>query len=200
MEFRIKEIQEAAAEVFRRESFEKVTMQMIASEAGFTRSNLYRYFKTREEIFLAIFTGDAETWLDDLTKEFTGPMPLEDFVQLWTEVLCRQKRFLELSPLLAPTLEKNSSEEIYLQTKVKMNELISRALPILSQILPDFTEQQLMDFFLVHQSLAAGLRPMTHYSDWQMKILKEQGLEHFKLDFPAFYEQTILGYLRGISS
>jgi AcrR family transcriptional regulator len=35
-------------------------MQMIAREAGFTRSNLYRYFTTREEIFLTLFTADFE--------------------------------------------------------------------------------------------------------------------------------------------
>ena len=52
IEQRIEAILDAAGTVFQNVPYEKVTMLMIAKEAGSSRSNLYRYFKTREEIFL----------------------------------------------------------------------------------------------------------------------------------------------------
>jgi len=45
-------------------SFEEITFVLIAKEAQFTRSNLYKYFNSKEEIFLEFIkqgnSGDTE--------------------------------------------------------------------------------------------------------------------------------------------
>jgi len=50
IEQRINEIVDATARLYEENRFEDITFAMIAKEANFTRSNLYRYFQTKEEI------------------------------------------------------------------------------------------------------------------------------------------------------
>jgi len=52
---RRKEILNAAKALFAELEYEEISLNAIAREAGFSKPNVYRYFSTREEIFLAIF-------------------------------------------------------------------------------------------------------------------------------------------------
>lgn len=195
---RVNAVIEAAGRVFQNTPYENVTMLMIAREAKFTRSNLYRYFKTREEIFLALFMADIDTWAQQVTAAFSRPETPESFSTKWTEILCRQKRLLKLAPLLALSLEKNLSPDIYLRTKLALHERISAVIPVLQKALPALDATQCHDFILFHQALLAGAWPMTQYSEMQKQTLDNNGLQDFKIDFTAFYKKSILMYLRGI--
>lgn len=52
--------------LFKKRGYENVTLNGIAVEAGFTKSNLYRSFSSREEIFLSIFSGLFSEWFAPL--------------------------------------------------------------------------------------------------------------------------------------
>ncbi|HPG41598.1 MAG TPA: TetR family transcriptional regulator [bacterium] len=195
---RVNAILDAAGRVFHNVPYEHVTMLMIAREAKFTRSNLYRYFKTREEIFLALFMADIDTWAQHVTVAFTRPETPESFAAKWTAILCRQKRLLELAPLLALSLEKNLSPEIYRRTKLALHERIGAVIPVLQQALPALDAFQCHDFILFHQALLAGAWPMTQYNAMQLQTLEQYGMQDFKIDFASFYKKGIFMYLRGL--
>lgn len=197
---RITSIMNAAGTVFCRVPYEGVTMLMIAKEAGTTRSNIYRYFNTREEIFLAIYMNDIAEWAEEVIMSFTDRLTIEDFASKWTELLCRQKRMLQLTPLLSLSLEKNSSEELYLKTKVTLYELTEKFSSIMRRVLPELSEEHIYRFILLHQALSAGAWPMSQYTGYQTRILKENGLDFFKLEFSSFYLESITAYLKGIVS
>ena len=195
---RIDTILDAAGRVFQHQPYENVTMQMIAKEATFTRSNLYRYFNTREEIFITLFMKDIDTWIKQVKSMVRAEMDLETFVKTWTQILCRQERLLELSPLLSVSLEQNTSEEIYRQTKLILFERMSEAIPVLQRVLPLLTVAQGFEFLLLHQSLVAGLWPMSQYTDMQRQVLAENELQLLEIDFASFYENAILMITRGM--
>jgi AcrR family transcriptional regulator len=198
IEERVNEILEGAATVFLREPYEKVTMQMIAGEAGFTRSNLYRYFRTREEIFLALYISDINAWARRIQAAFSHEESLEDFVKKWTEVLYRQSRLLELTPLLSLTLEKNTSEEVYRRTKLALQELMGPAAAAIRKALPALSLDQVFGFLRTQQALLAGAWPMAQYSDMQLRVLDELDVPQLKFDFASLYENAVLMYLRGV--
>ena len=125
-EIRTREILGAAEKLFISRPYEKITMQMIAREASLSQSNLYRYFTTREEIFLKIFLTDLENLTKQVETEFTREITADKFVSRLTDLLMKQERFLHLSPLLAVTLEKNCSEEVYRSVKLAIAELTGR--------------------------------------------------------------------------
>jgi len=198
VETREQEILSAAETLFRTRGYENITMQMIARESGFSQSNLYRYFKTKEEIFLNLYLKDIHTWLDECLVVFHKELSLEEFASLWTETLCRQERLLALSPYLAISLEKNSSEEVYRRTKLEIVERMAEGVTALGKSLPSFKESMLLDFLIFHSALLSGLLPMTKYSTMQKTVLNEMNLENLEIVFKTFYEKSILTYLKGL--
>jgi AcrR family transcriptional regulator len=55
------EILNVARELFERFGFKKTTMEDIAKQVGKSKSALYYYYKTKEEIFEAVVLGDIES-------------------------------------------------------------------------------------------------------------------------------------------
>ncbi len=62
-EVRRQHILEAARKLFEKQGVEETSMEQIAGAAEYTRRTLYSYFRNRDEICLAIFTGAlADRW------------------------------------------------------------------------------------------------------------------------------------------
>jgi TetR/AcrR family transcriptional regulator len=199
---RITSILDAAGDVFSEVPYEKVTMQLIATRAEFTRSNLYRYFKTREEIFLTMYGSDIETWAGRVSRVFSRSpsLPVETFVSKWTDILLEQRRLIRLSPLLALSLEKNVSQDLYREFKTNLNDQMIGIIPSLRRALPGYSEAQLIDFLLLHGALVAGGWPMSQYSEMQRAVLDTPELSRLKIDFREFYTKSIIAYLRGVTT
>ena len=63
-----KEIQEQAQKLFQQYGLKKTTMDEIAMACGKAKSTLYHYFKSKEEVFEAVFMGELRS-LRVLVKE-----------------------------------------------------------------------------------------------------------------------------------
>lgn len=200
IELRLRQILEAAAGLFHDEDYEKVTMQKIAAGAGFTRSNLYRYFSTREEIFLALYIADARRWAKDIVTSFPGKLNKEEFLSLWMQVLSRHQRFLELSPLLAPTLEKNTSRKVYREAKIAINEIGGIIINTLKVVLPNLSEDSVAAFTRINQILIAGTWPISRRTALQDEVLEELNLPLMKLEFFEVLESSLYIFLIGLES
>jgi len=51
---------EKAGEVFREEGFERASMSEIAARVGGSKATLYSYFKSKEELFVAVMKGSVD--------------------------------------------------------------------------------------------------------------------------------------------
>lgn len=85
---------EAARRLFASRGVEDTSMEDIAAAVGYTRRTLYAYFRSRDEICLAVFTDDLRTrWAaqkEALREAATGL----DKIRVWGEALyqyCRRK-------------------------------------------------------------------------------------------------------------
>ena len=56
-------ILDAARALFCAEPFESIAMSQVAAAAGLAKGTLYLYFRTREEIFLALLTQEYSSWI-----------------------------------------------------------------------------------------------------------------------------------------
>ena len=70
-ETRRREILQAAATVFKRNGFMKTSMKQVADESALAVGTLYRYYKSKEELFVAI-VFDAMTLMHVKLKEIAG--------------------------------------------------------------------------------------------------------------------------------
>ena len=65
---RREEIISACRELYETGSFKEITMKEIGRMTSFTRTSIYNYFETREEIFLALFQQEYELFAEDLNS------------------------------------------------------------------------------------------------------------------------------------
>lgn len=63
---RKEEIINACAELYETMGFRDITIRDIGAKTSFTRTSIYNYFQTKEEIFLALLQREYTAWIADL--------------------------------------------------------------------------------------------------------------------------------------
>lgn len=67
---------DAAEQLLIEEGYAAVTSRRVADKAGLKPQLVHYYFRTMEDLFLAVFRRMAEAGLEVLTKALTSPQPL----------------------------------------------------------------------------------------------------------------------------
>ena len=65
---RREEIINACEKLYQTMSFKEITIKEIGNVTSFTRTSIYNYFQTKEEIFLALLQREYELWIADLKQ------------------------------------------------------------------------------------------------------------------------------------
>lgn len=134
-------IHDAAFALFKNNRYDDVSFNGIASEAGFTKSNMYRYFSSKEEIFLSIFADLFKKWVEDCFRKLQkldNNVAINTFAKTWVESHKSHTQFLDLTPILFVSLEKNSSYEQLLEFKELAKKLFSQLAIEITRIFSDF--------------------------------------------------------------
>jgi AcrR family transcriptional regulator len=100
-ETRKRQILEAAMKVFSRQGFHEARMDDIVQEAGLSKGALYWYFKSKDEVIMAILDGLFERELSGLKdlQDQEGPASdlLREFMQLTIRELKQMTRLLPIA-------------------------------------------------------------------------------------------------------
>lgn len=189
IEQRISEIVDATARLYEEHRFEEITFAMIAKEADFTRSNLYRYFETKEDIFLELIKHDIEAWREDVLENFTPEnKSLGELAEAWVNLALKYKRMLKLFTILFTLLERNASLEALTAFKRKINEEIGRVAQFLSAALPCPSVEAAAEFISAQSSLAIGSYPMMDLTPKQI-----EAMQSIRMDTsPEFYKDRLV--------
>ena len=70
---RKEEIIEACARLYETMSFKEITIKEIGAATSFTRTSIYNYFETKEEIFLALLQREYELWVGTMNAVMRKP-------------------------------------------------------------------------------------------------------------------------------
>ena len=109
---RMEAIMAAADGLFAERPYHEITMGAIAERLGWSRSNLYKYAATQEEVFLALHTAKNQAWLEELATELaSAPMPADEFARTWAEVTERHGGFLRYQEIIIAIIESNVTLE-----------------------------------------------------------------------------------------
>jgi len=183
-EQRIQEIVSATERLFKNSNYEEITFVQIAKEAEFTRSNLYRYFKSKEEIFLEFLKADVQIWKEDLFINFISEKyySINDFSEIWVETLLNNKRLISLFSILYEHLEKHAAYQSLLNFKNSFNEDFIQIVDHLKMCLENSTSEKISTFLNLQAALSIGLYQMTDISSTQKKILELPEFAHFRTD------------------
>ena len=199
IEQRINEITRATARLYEGHRFEEITFAMIAREAHFTRSNLYRYFDTREDIFLELLKHDIADWRKEIL-EITpdGLGDLEKFSKTWVDLLQKHLRMIKLFTILYTQLEQNSSLEALTGFKKKLLEELALVAGFLFSKLPFPSIESATDFLFAQSFLAIGTYPMLELTSKQKQAMETVGMNTNPQYFKAIFTKSIHSLLMGV--
>jgi AcrR family transcriptional regulator len=198
IEYRVNEILEATAKLYEAHRFEEITFVMIAKEAGFTRSNLYRYFKTKEDIFLKLLAHDIRIWGQDIQKNFNKEVSsLPDFAKAWANTFLTHKRMLDIYTILYTLLEKNATLEALVDFKKSLIEDIGLSVATLSKALSTDPDTA-MEFLYASMSIITGIYPLMELSPKQKEATRIAGMEMSDGMVTTMLEKNTLYLLKGM--
>ncbi|HWR24316.1 MAG TPA: TetR family transcriptional regulator [Feifaniaceae bacterium] len=197
---RVNQIVDITVELYNEMPYDAITLTKIASKLDFTRANLYKYFSTKEEIFLVIIERDIKTWADDIcgTLERHGSINIQAFSEIWASTLFDHARLIQLLPILNTVIEKNVSVEALTVLKKSMFESFSRISDKITEIIPHMTAELSFLFFNFQMYYAMGLYPATVPNEIQEKAMKLSGMPYKAETFVPAFSKFIVTVLQGL--
>jgi len=195
-------IYEAAFALFKKKGFENVSFNGIASEAGFTKSNMYRYFSSKEEIFLNIFADLFEDWYEDCRQrlqKLKQNVEVDHFAETWVASYMSHPQFLDLTPLLFVSLENNSSYEQLLKFKqLSMNLLYQLAIEI-GRVYPSIQGEKAFKFLTLSFAATANYwAAESQQNEALNKIYQLDQFKELKPDFEKNLTESVEIIIRGL--
>jgi TetR/AcrR family transcriptional regulator len=193
-------IMDATRELFSRRSFADITMADVASHARLAKGTVYGYFRTKEDLFLAVTEEEVAAWLDYLNVNLRAPTsPSLDAV---TAIVCRSvvERPL-LPPLLAilhSVFEHNIDEEAVFRFKVALIKRGSTTGSRLEALLPFFPVGAGRRFFAMLWAVLIGVHNMTAPAPVVRRVLDRPMMAPLRLDFEATLRSLVSALLAGL--
>ncbi len=196
-------IYKAAFTLFKESGYDKVSFNGIASEAGFTKSNMYRYFSSKEEIFLNVFSDLFENWFEDCIERLQKLKQDEviiHFAKTWVKSLMSHQRFLDLTPILFVSLEKNSSFDQLLGFKRQAKNLLYRISIEIGRIYPDIQGEKAFKFLTLSYAAMSNYWAANSQNDALKKIYQQDEFKELKPNFEKDLTTSIEIIIHGIKA
>lgn len=124
--FRRQQILDAAAALFQEVGYEGFSVALLASKAGVVKGTLYLYFKTREEVFLALYDQSLNRVSEAFIAQLTPGMNDKAFCELLYEVAFGDSLYVPLQARLEKVIEHNVSIDSLIASKRNFLKQVSR--------------------------------------------------------------------------
>ena len=186
IEQRLASILDAAITLFRERGLENVTLTDIGLAAGTAKSNLYRYFKSREHIYLVALQKVAADWEKDVRAQLQklgGRGTVAKVSDLITDSFLRAEQYSTLITVINTVLEKKLEPELVAKFRSGFFERRKRFSGDLAAALPGTSAEMWFPLTLHIFTHVAGLWPLCHPSPRSKKMLETPELAHLNLDF-----------------
>lgn len=187
---RRQEIVDACRDLYRTRSFKEISLKEIGGHTTCTRTCIYNYFQTKEEIFLAMFEGEYGLWTASLEKILAHDAPLsaKELASKLALSVSRRALLLKLLSMNLYDMEENSRPGMLASLKVvfgRSMELVGR---ILEKFCPWMDADGREEFLYVFFPFMYGIYPYAVVTDRQRRAIAEAGIQYA---FPTIHGLTL---------
>ena len=198
---RKEEIISACRKLYETMSFKEITLKEIGQQTSFTRTSIYNYFETKEEIFLALFQQEYELFAGDLDRlcEEEQALSLDALAAALAHALERRPLMLKLLSMNLYDMEANSRMERLVEFKAAYGESKEAVDRCLKKFVPALGEQGRQTFVYAFLPFVYGLYPYTVVTDKQRRAMQQAGISYVYMstyEMAYSFIRTILGGLK----
>ena len=173
------EIIRACAALYETMNFKEITLRDIGERTSFTRTSIYNYFQTKEEIFLALMQREYEMWVDDLesVRKAHEALTADQFAEELARTLERRGRLLKLMAMDLYSLEDNSRIENLVALKGAYGDALAAVERCLEKFFPSMGEGERREFRYAFFPFLFGVYPYTQATDKQREAMERAEIE-----------------------
>ena len=177
---RKEEIISACRKLYETMSFKEITLKEIGQQTSFTRTSIYNYFETKEEIFLAILEKEYDLWVDDLREiaDSHDSMTRDEIAKALAQSLKKRELLLKLMSMNHYDMEENSRGERLYVFKIAYGNSLKAVDHLLQKFCGDMDDKARRDFIYSFFPFIYGIYPYTVVTDKQ-----KQAMEQAKIGF-----------------
>lgn len=171
------DILNACSKVFDNHGYDEITLKMISDETAISRTTMYTYYKTKEDIFLDLIEREYLTWYDTLLNQFHDQMDRVTFCKILATTLLSQKQFLRLLSIQNTIIEQNSDPAHLVDFKKRTAVIFDAFEQGLTTTFPQSNKSD-RDCFIVHFSIySLGFYPYMHPNQKQIQSLQQADVQ-----------------------
>ena len=177
---RKEEIINACEQLYQTMSFKEITLKEIGNVTSFTRTSIYNYFQTKEEIFLALFQREYDRWNEDLTGILNEKEPLtkKELAERISHSLAGRQQLLKLLSMNNFDMEANSRQELLTTFKHSYGRSMQLVSMVVQKFCPGMTVAEIQNFIYIFFPFMFGIYPYTEVTEKQRVAMKEAGINY----------------------
>lgn len=179
-EARREEIIAACEKLYKTVSFKNITLKDIGKATTFTRTSIYNYFQTKEEIFLALLQKEYEMWIGRLRQIREGNDQMEplEFADALAHSLEERETLLKIMSMNHYDMEENSRMERLIDFKVVYGRSLTEVKSCLDKFFVKMTLQDKQDFIYSFFPFMFGIYPYTVVTEKQKQAMERANVNY----------------------
>lgn len=196
---RKEEIINACEKLYQTMSFKDITLKEIGKETSFSRTSIYNYYQTKEEIFLALLKREYDSWvaqLNDVT-ESKDTMSDDEIADVLARTLDEHKQLLKIMSMNHYDLEENSRMEQLVEFKVSYGNALKAVMAMLAKFRKDMDIEKRQEFVYSFFPFMFGIYPYTVVTEKQKEAMKLAGVDY---TYSSLYDLTFVAAKRMLKS
>ena len=195
IDVRREEIINACEELYKKENFKDITLKQIGEKTTFSRTSIYNYFQTKEEIFLALFQREYEKWIEDLNKiyEENEKLTTEELANKLAHTIEKRPTLLKLLAMNLYDMEDNSKMEALVEFKQAYGDSIKAVKRCLDKFVTNMNEEEKTNFIFSFFPFMYGIYPYAVVTTKQKEAMEKADVPFKKL---TIYEIAYMGTLK----
>lgn len=190
---RRQQILDAAARRFSEAAFDKVNLVEIATDVGITKAALYRYFRSKETLFLALYVQQLAELVDSAEALDRSLDPADACVT----VIEQHPLFLRLNAILHGVLEQNLTVDEARAFKTELLPLMARFAQQLSDWL-GITPAAAIRWLMHCQASMIGCWHIAYPAANAREVMQQPPFDVLQVEFSEVFRQHIRWLVDGL--
>jgi AcrR family transcriptional regulator len=184
-----------------------LSLNELSRRVGLAKSNVLRYYESREAILLELLDTEAQAWLVDLDR--SAPRSADGpFRERSGRLVAAVAATVEARPVLcdlisaqSAVLERNVSTEVVLRHKRSMHEMVGEIARIVTTLLPELTADDGLEFASVTiLAVAAAWPHSTPTEALRAAYDADPAIAELHMSFSDIVSRTLILTLAGLRS
>jgi AcrR family transcriptional regulator len=183
-------------------SLRELSLNELARRASMTKSNVYRYFESREAVLLALLVDEWTSWFEALRQGWPSAGAAANDLDWVMKRLARttadRPRLGLLTSALPSVLEQNLSEEAIREFKLLSRAFFDEVAAFVATCSPELSRASALQLLQDGIAIIVGLYPLAHPAEAVVRAMRTPELQSLTRDYSRDLERFLLALARDL--